>query len=67
LNLGLEFDIFFQIRYIGDAGTEGFDILEEEMLWDYVLDVIGVDVGMANKDSSDRVVGARERIGHGFR
>jgi hypothetical protein len=56
--LGLEFDIFFQIRYIDDAGFEEFDILEVEMGFCRQDNVIVVDV---DKDSLDLDGGARER------
>jgi hypothetical protein len=46
------FGIDFRIHCLVGAGSEGFDILEEGMLWDYVIDGYDVDV---DKDPSDRV------------
>jgi len=51
----MAFHIVFQIHYIGNVRSEGFDILEEEMCCQD--DVIDVD---DDKDSSDRVDVARE-------
>jgi len=58
----MAFHIVLRIHCIGDVRSEGFDILDEGTC--NQGDVVDVDV---DKDSSDLVDGARERMSPGFR